>query len=84
MAIKDFSPTPPRQGRRLRFSVHVYDPSRQGFRCVKGLAALVTVADAAEQARLWRAIEDAIGEGRWRHGDSGSSDGALRDSGVRV
>lgn len=66
--IKDFSPQPPRPGRRLRIPVLLYDPDRKGFTTVRGMAALVTVDDEREQERLWHAIEETIAGGTWKHG----------------
>lgn len=63
MATKDFSDV---SGRRLRITLNVYRPDIRQFRHIKGVGARVTVRNVAEQKRLWRAIEDAIGKGDWR------------------
>jgi hypothetical protein len=81
MSIKDFSrPT----GRRLRIPCLIYEPPRKNFRTVKGMAALVTVEDAAEHRRLWAAIEDVIAEGKWKNGDSDRGSGAAASAVAHV
>lgn len=66
---KDFSSV---EGRRLRITLGIYRADIRQFRHVKGIGARVTVATAAEQRRLWRAIEATIERGDWRQasGDS--------------
>jgi len=64
MPSKDFSA--PQAGRRLRFTLGVYHPPTKQFRHVKGISARVTVRNAQEQQRLWKAIERTIAAGEWR------------------
>ncbi len=64
MATKDFSDV---TGRRLRITLNLYHAEKRQFRHVKGVGARVTVRNAAEQKRLWKAIESAIAKGDWRN-----------------
>lgn len=68
MPSKDFSA--PQTGRRLRLTLGVYDPKTKQFRHVKGVSGRVTVRNAREQERLWKAIETTIATGAWRLPDA--------------
>lgn len=76
MKSRDFSA--PATGRRLRLTLGVYHPGSKQFRHVKGVSARVTVKNAAEQHRLWKAIENTIAGETWRsrNGESGEPVGA--------
>lgn len=64
MRSRDFSA--PQAGRRLRLTLGVYHPGSKQFRHVKGVSARITVANVAEQNRLWKAIEETIAGDTWR------------------
>jgi len=52
-----------------------YEPRTRNFKAIKNAAALVNVADAQEQKRLWQRIEDVISDEKgWRNerSDSGA------------
>ena len=62
---KDFSRP---AGPRIRIAMARYEARTRNFKGVKNHAALVNVADAAEQRRLWAAVLDTIAdESRWRN-----------------
>ena len=84
MAIKDFSPQPPRTGRRLRIPVLLYNPEAKAFQMVRGMAALVTVENEREQERLWHAIEETIAGGAWKHGPDDRRPDLVADSPATV
>lgn len=81
MAIKDFSKA---DGLRLRIPLTVYDRQTGSFRHVPETAALVTVADEAEQKRLWESIEKAIAGGKWRNGRTDSGGDRPRRAEARI
>lgn len=74
MASKDFSRA---TGPRLRISMGKYDPATRTFKAVKDSTGLVTVSNASEQRRLWRAIEAVIEKGEWRDGSGDSTAAAV-------
>lgn len=68
---RDFSK---QSGRRLRVAPFRYDPRKRLFRTAGPLKPfLITVADADEERRLWRALEDTIENGGWRNGAAGDA-----------
>lgn len=77
---KDFSA--PQGGRRLRISLDVYHQANRQFRHVKGVGALITVRNKAEETRLWRAIEKTLASPEWRTDGSAAPDGDAAGTGA--